>query len=314
VKWATAGYVILGLGFVLLGLLNANWLLKADSQIQTIVPLPAQFLSIYPALQGDSGIHPNQIAGTITLVYPLLVGLLIIDTTISSKVRWLIFLAVLFCSGALLLTESRSGWIGTFGGLLFLLVVWSIVMDASRARLILRTVVGLLVTLALIFLIAVGPRQLQAIWLEPPSETIVGSFSTLNTRRDIWPWAIQTINDFPYSGIGLGSFRQAAKQLYPMPVSPQFDFAHAHNVFLQAAVDLGIPGLISYVAILLISVATAWNISKNDMVFRSISIGLLSSLVAFHIYGLADTLALGSKPAVLLWALLALLAVMARLR
>ena len=187
-------------------------------------------------------------------------------------------------------------------------------MKPSKNRRLVRIGAGLFIALFLLLLIGLGPQRIQRLWLAPPQETAVGSLSTLNFRQDLWPWAVQAISDFPFTGIGLGAFREAARRLYPLPLSPDIDFAHAHNVFLQVALDVGLPGLIAYVAILLVCVAVAWQLAKSEQALRAISLGLLASLAAFHVYGLADTLALGSKSAVLLWAIFGLLAAMIRLR
>jgi hypothetical protein len=65
---------------------------------------------------------------------------------------------------------------------------------------------------------------------------------------------------------------------------------------------------------LLVSGAAAWQLIKRDQSLRALSAGMLASLIAFHIYGLTDTLALGSRSSVLLWAIFGLLAAMIRLR
>ena len=317
VWWAVAGYLLLGLGFVAIGLLNADWVLKAASQVH-IPGLPLlQGSQAAPSSAGSGGIHPNQVAGTITLLLPLLVALLIepIGQVESRRgaLRWIIVPAALFCGGALLLTGSRSGWAGAVGGLLLLFVLWGLTIKPSPASRLVRISAGITIALFLLLLAGLGPQRIQRLWLDPPQDTAVGSLSTLNFRQDLWPWAVQAVGDFPYTGIGLGAFREAARRLYPVSIAPEFDFAHAHNVFLQTALDVGIPGLIAYFALLLISAAAAWQTVKGDQSLRAVSLGLLASLAAFHIYGLADTLALGSKPAVLFWAIFGLLAVMVRL-
>ncbi len=310
--WAMAVYVAIGISFTAFGLLNADWSLKNPS----LVFLPG--LSAAAGAGGSSGIHPNQIAGTITLLLPFLAALLI-DAISQAKIwprfiRWSLLLATLFCGVALLLTRSRSGWLGALAGFVLLLLLWGLTMDPSHKRRMVRLSAAGVITLLLLFLAALGPQRLQQMWLDPPQETAVGSLSTLNFRQDLWPWAVQAAGDFPYTGIGLGSFREAARRLYPVPISPSFDFAHAHNVFLQTALDVGIPGLIATIALLLVSSAAAWQTAKKDRVLRAASMGLLSSMAAYHVYGMADALALGSKPAVLLWAIFGLLAAMVRLR
>ncbi len=316
-RWAVAGYLLFGLGLVAFGLLNADWLQKTTSQVPVLGPLFSERLTALPFGSWTIGIHPNQVAGTIMLVLPLLVALFIESFGGSNQqksLRWAILLAAIFCGVALLLTQSRSGWVGALGGLLVLLVMWGLTMKPSPRRRLVRVSAAILITAALLLLVMLGPQRLQQLWLDPPQQTAVGSFSTLSFRQVLWPLAVQAINDFPFTGIGLGAFREAARRLYPVPIATEYDFAHAHNVFLQVTLDLGVPGLIAYGAILLVCIGAAWQIAKGTRVFRAYGSGLLASLAAFHIFGLADTLAMGSKPAVLLWALFGLLAAMVRLR
>jgi uncharacterized membrane protein len=46
--------------------------------------------------------------------------------------------------------------------------------------------------------------------------------------------------------------------------------------------------------------------------FRWLGIGIVGSLVAFHVYGLTDAIALGAKPGVAFWMILALSAALWR--
>lgn len=314
VNRALNGYLLTGLGFIALGLLNADWLLKTTSDVPLLGPFSQQ-LAATPVLSTDLVIHPNQVAGTITLVLPLLVALFMDSfrrgVGHEKPGRWPLLLASLFCGLALILTQSRSGWAGVLGGFLTLLVLWAFTLKPSKKRQTVWIVTVLILAALLLLLIGSGPQRIQQLWLDPPTETAVGSLSTLNFRQNLWPWAIEAIKDFPFTGIGLGAFREAGRRLYPVTINPAYDFAHAHNVFLQVALDVGIPGLIAYIAILLICGAIFWQLMiKRDQSLRAISAGLLASLTAFHIYGLTDTLAMGSKSSVLLWAIFGLLAIL----
>jgi putative inorganic carbon (HCO3(-)) transporter len=252
------------------------------------------------------------------LVLPLLVALSINAMKNNEgrpkAERWILSLASIFCGLALLFTQSRSGWAGAIGGFLTLLLVWAITMKPSKKRRTIWIITGITFIATLLLLIGLGPERIQQLWLDPPVETAVGSLSTLNFRQNLWPWAIEGIKDFPFTGTGLGTFRVVVRRLYPVTIIPTFDIAHAHNVFLQVALDIGIPGLIAYAAMLLVSGGAAWQLIKGDQSLQTISAGMLASLVAFHIYGLTDTLALGSKSSILLWAIFGLLAAMIRLR
>ena len=53
----------------------------------------------------------------------------------------------------------------------------------------------------------------------------------------------------------------------------------------------------------------AWQVLRRaESGFHWLAIGMIGSLVAFHVYGLADTIALGAKPGLAFWLLLALAA------
>jgi putative inorganic carbon (HCO3(-)) transporter len=315
--WATAGYIAAGAAFVLVGVLSADWLLKDTAQVPFVQSLlPGGDYRPVLAIGGFS-IHPNQLAGTITLLLPLLISLLVDAPYKQSANRRLIrgglLLTAVALGLALLLTQSRGGWFGAAGGLGVLLLLWSLLLAPSPARRWLRIGLGLAGIGAVIFLLVVGPQALTELWLAPPQETAVGSLVTLTFRRELWPWAATAIADFPFTGTGLGSFRNVAVRLYPAPIPPDFDLGHAHNVFLQVALDIGLPGLTAYLALIMASFAVGWQVAKRDRQLRGLSLGLLASLAAFHLFGLADTIALGAKPAVLFWGIIGLLSALPRL-
>ena len=92
-----------------------------------------------------------------------------------------------------------------------------------------------------------------------------------------------------------------------MAIAPNYDYAHAHNIFLQVALDTGIPGLIAYLALLATSAAVLWRAARWQAVLRPLAIGLIGGLVALHIYGLTDALAPGAKPGLVFWYMLGLI-------
>ena len=83
----------------------------------------------------------------------------------------------------------------------------------------------------------------------------------LQGRVELWSRALYAIQDFPLTGCGLGTFRQVVHLLYPpFFVEPGADLAHAHNFFLQVALDLGVPGLIAYLALLGTALWAGWRL------------------------------------------------------
>ncbi len=85
------------------------------------------------------------------------------------------------------------------------------------------------------------------------------------------------------------------------------DIAHAHNLFLQLALDFGILGLITYLATVGLSIYLAWRVAVRSSEFRPLAIGIIAGLAAYHVYSLTDALAPGSKPTIILWLLIGIL-------
>jgi hypothetical protein len=79
------------------------------------------------------------------------------------------------------------------------------------------------------------------------------------------------------------------------------------------ALDVGLPGLIVYLAIISVILYCAIWAARRDESLRPYLIGLVATLGTLHIFGLADTLALGAKPHILFWLIISLIAAMHRL-
>jgi len=146
----------------------------------------------------------------------------------------------------------------------------------------------------------------QGLWALPGADP-----ANLLGRMDIWRRALLAVADFPLTGIGLGTFRRLAIAYAPFfDVDPVLaDVGHAHNIFLQTALDLGIPGLIAYVAVLLLVGWSGWRLYQHATTptVRLLSGGLLTSLLAFHLFCLTDAVAPGAKPIFTLWIFLGLI-------
>ncbi len=304
---AVALFLLLSLGFTLLGALNMRELPK--------IPLlsglnPFQAIAL-PGLD-NLAVHPNQLAALICIFLPLLFSLSL-GLAGEQYPRWLrpaLALATALTVLVLVLTQSRGGWVGAAAGLFALLVLWAAVLPLSGARRAARLLAAAVVVAALGALLWIGPGRVRQLWLDPPAESALGTFTTLNYRQALWPWAITAIGDFPFSGVGLGAFRQVVFRFYPIALTPDPDVGHAHNIFLQTALDVGLPGLVVYGAILLVAAAVGWRVARRDAGLRPVALGLLAGLVGLHVFGLADALVLGSKMGLVFWFALGLLAAM----
>lgn len=95
------------------------------------------------------------------------------------------------------------------------------------------------------------------------NEKIKDYGNTINSRVAVWKFALKEIAEHPFKGAGLGRYSFAAKH-------SQFrrtDLWHAHNTFLNTAVQLGLQGLAALLFILWRVGRTHWlgvNESEGD--------------------------------------------------
>ena len=297
-------YLSAGGLLAVLGLLGTDWQHKVPglSDIVSVLPQIAQRLS-----RDQTGFHPNIVAGALLwVVLPLLA---LAGTAWSVRrpahyrgpgTRAGLLLLLLLTGGTFLLTQSRSALVGAVvgGGLL----VW---LAAPRLRIWLATL-----TLAAVVIVAiVGPAQLTG----SIGDTVGPQFSTLTQtdnlvlRVQVWKSALHAIADYPLTGIGVDTFRRLMPFRYPAAAVPDsYDIGHAHNQLLQAALDLGLPGLVGYLALWIVAAMLAAKSYRQAISpwQRALAAGIAASLLASFLHGLTDAVALVSKPGVMFWGLL----------
>jgi putative inorganic carbon (HCO3(-)) transporter len=207
-------------------------------------------------------------------------------------------------AGLLVLTQSRAGWLGALAGLGAL--VWlsrghpaESTPAQRRRRLIFATLAGGLV---------VGALPLAGGWASAQvAAGTGGALETVAFRLEVWRYALEAIGDFPFTGTGLGAFRRVVLRLYPITAYPNPDVAHAHNIFLQVALDTGLPGLAAYLGLLwAVAAESRRRLRATGGEGAAQALGVLATLAAFHVFGLADAIAPGAKPGLLFWWLLGL--------
>lgn len=276
--------------------------------------LPAALVSLPGA---EQGINPNQLAGALMLLLPLLLGCAVGAFQAGKRtLAALLILAALPAAASLILTQSRAGWMGFAAALLTLAaaLVWLRSSPRTRKALALAAALGLIVV------VAAAAVALPRVLTQGDSGATVSAADdtalTLEARVEIWSRALYALQDFPFTGVGLGAFRRVVNILYPLfLVPPDADIAHSHNMFLQVGVDVGLIGLVGYVALLLVAAVVAWQAaSREDGFDRYVALGALAALIGFHVYGLADALALGSKPSAVFWVVLGVVAALGRMR
>jgi len=315
---AVVAFCLLGLSILGLGVVSAQW----PAKLPVLGALAGRIPRLVSALPQDRdlpGANPSHLAGPLTLYLPFAAALVWANwfgrparlrrlLTAAAGLAFLVLVA-----GVLLLTQSRSGWIGAAVGLLALATLWGL-SGCRRWMRVLGVALPLLVVVAAVVgVFAVGPARIAAAFDGAgggePIDTAVGEV-TMTGRVELWNRALYAIQDFPFTGCGLGAFRSIVHTLYPLfEAGPDEDVGHAHNIFLQVALDIGLPGLVAYLALLIIAGTVCWRSARSgDPLLRPLALGLAAGLVGLHAYGLTDAIALGSKPAVTFWVALGLIA------
>lgn len=296
---ALAFFGFLGAGFIGLGVLSADWVSKNNLIAAFVSQLPNVRLSL-PGLE-DGAAHPNQIAGTLLFYFPLLWSTLFGFWPSTPLWRRILLLVLsLAATVVLILTQSRSGWLAGAVSLYSLLLLWTAVLPKSnpqQKRLTLSA--GVLTLVGISLFLYIGPERIFSFWQDPAQETALGSFGSLGFRQEVWRWTVVMLQDFPFTGIGLGSFQQVIRRLYPVMVDPGYPITHAHNVYLQTAVDYSLFGLIIYLALIGVLLSMLWQNARKFPQWRPFALGFAASLIAYHVYGLGDVL--DSKTNLVIW-------------
>ncbi len=321
--WLTTAMLILtGVLVSLLGLVGTRWFYqKLFSFFVVYRHLPQFVINLPGTIQGR--FHPNEVGGALTLFFPLAVSLLGAMVLPDAwrfgragaskpasrgnpdRLPWspnVLILIALVLAGfligfTLLLTQSRGSYFGVAVSLMFLAILynrwfWLLIPGAALALLAAAQIWGF-------------ERMLN-------SMLILEATGQARGRAEVWRWALYMIGDCPFTGIGLNTFWEVGRECYHFFTADRSLFPHAHNIFLQVAVDLGLPGLAAYLALVLSFILTAWRTYRQltDRMRRSLVAGLAAGLLAHHLYGLTDAITLGAKPGLALWAFAGLMAAM----
>ena len=147
----------------------------------------------------------------------------------------------------------------------------------------------------------------------------LGSGRPFLSRLELWDRALHIVQDFPFTGVGLHMFPQVLDMLYPMrTIMPAGHLPHAHNLYLHMVVETGFPGLVALCMVFGVTGTLLWTTltSLQDGPYKSLQpvvLGLLGGVLAHAIYSVTDTIALGEKAGIMLWATLGIAVALWRL-
>lgn len=325
------GLIGLGSALALASPFVVEW---QSSKLPTLIP--STFYQRFPLLTSD-GANPNVMAGSLLILWPLALAPLLrwphahknekvtvkqqvanhtaqtvesvappptpldgrgdnlpAPTRMGQRWGWSIWagylLATVLIFAMLVLTQSRGAWLGALAAIALLLNLrwrWA------------RWLSGLSVVVAL--LIAIAQPAVLGRFTE--SLSTGGGISGSAERIEIWTHAGYMIQDFSFTGVGMGNFHRVNELFYPLYVAPP-DAPHAHNLFLQVAVDLGLPGLLAWLGIFGHSLRTAIRAYRraNSADQRALAAGIMAAQLALAVHGLLDCSVWGvMRTALMVW-------------
>jgi putative inorganic carbon (hco3(-)) transporter len=294
VNWSTSqfrlrlivtGIIAAGFVLVIMSPISVTWVV--DSKLPF---LPISIYDRFSILVSDT-VHPNVMAGNLAMFFPITIGLLTFSWKWLSRLERSWTLVVALSIGAVVvLTKSRGAWLS--------LVVVLMLIALLRWRK--WSLLGLLIPLGVFVYYGLSSPALEML----ASADALGG---IQGRFEIASRAIYMIRDFPFTGIGMGSFSEVADLLYPFFLFPPEEIVHAHNLFLQIGVDLGLPGLIAWLSIFLLVIFCSIRIYSlgrlmNNGWYAGLGAGLLGSHLALTVHGLTDAVTWGMvRPAPLVW-------------
>ena len=300
------GLEAMGILIVALGLVSTKWPIGKSRIFDQIY----YYLSTF----STGSIHPNVLAGALLLLLPIPFVFFLLPFAMRYSQRKHVLavpsfvwggqlwhgIVTLVLFGTVLLTQSR----GALLGFMAMIVVVTFSTTGKRVR--------VLCLGALIVFVVLGwrfPQQFSTLASQLTSDSAI---STSAIRLEIWSRAYYMIQDFPFTGIGLGNFQQILEQMYPLFLTTEI-IPHAHNLFLQIATDLGLLGLICWLAIVMGVTASLLAVQKRAVLHFAqpralmpymLATALLGSQAALLTHGIVDAVTWSSvRTAPFVWLL-----------
>jgi putative inorganic carbon (HCO3(-)) transporter len=235
--------------------------------------------------------NPNLLAGFLVTMMAVAAGMGYKSNAAKSKM--LLFSLVAMFGGCLLLTYSRGAWlsvlaiIGMYGFLCNRKIFWLL----------------LLFPIAALFAHDALLERIMSIM--NPTDTS----STL--RIALWESTIAMIADKPLLGIGWGAYWMVYPEYDFFINNPNTKILHAHNMYLNIAAEIGIPGLIAFVTMMVGHVRLALaSIGKTAPKWSSgVMLGIVGAICGLIVNGFTDYVLFSMQLSMLFWLLNALIVV-----
>ena len=243
-----------------------------------------------PAVSAQVSFNSNVGGSILALLLPMILGICVWAwTKHHRKLLVLSILTLLPTLVGLALSQNRGAWLGlSAAGLTSGLLAW---------EMRLRRLGGLSSTRSLRYnnALIIGGWLLVAgvIWAASTLPTVgrlVGSPLDMGKsaieRIAIWQSMRPLVDDYLFTGSGLGSTTMVYSS-YVMMLHVGY-LSYAHNLYLQIAIEQGIPGLIAFIWLISSAAHTVMNPQADRVPGQSLRVAALASLTVLVVHGMVD--------------------------
>ncbi len=235
--------------------------------------------------------NPNVLAEYLIMVIPLILAMFII--TKDKKARLILGFAGICTGGCLIYTWSRGAWLGFLIGILIFLVMYS------------KNTLSALIfcCLGIPFLPFVLPDSIVQRF------TSIGNLGDSSTsyRVNIWRGVLNMLGDgYWRSGVGIGN--DSFRLVYPGYALSGIETApHAHNLYLQILIEVGVVGLVVFLCVLVLYAQSSFSLHASEtrrekLVSSALFCGILSVLAQ----GMTDYIWYNYRVFLMFWLVLGL--------
>lgn len=288
-----------GAGVAVYFLATHDWE-QYPGKIAVLTSLGRTLQTFLPTVPGHR-LHPNVVGGLLAMSAPF--AGVVFGTCVQAqrakgagaKDRWAFVkgLAALGLLGltlfGLLMSNSRGAWLAlavavVIGGM------WAAVGWRRGRRLV--VVVALVTVLSAGLVVIVLRPDLPVMALNALSR------SEGTSRLNLYQNSLLLVEDYPLIGAGLGGYMMLYSS-YALLTHVGFSI-HAHNLFLNIAIEQGLPAVLALVLMLLFFVLALWREAKRGQI-RPLSMAAALAVVVILTHGLVDDVLYGSRALLLLF-------------
>jgi O-antigen ligase len=242
------------------------------------------------------GLHPSGITYAHNLLFPLsFMTAWVFSSALSWRQRLFLVGGWVVMILALLFSLTRGVWVAYVVVLLLLGII-------KGGKALLGVVGGVFLLGGLLF--SAGPGVQERAWNAFTLKENLG-------RSQIWLANLDMVKDRPLFGWGYGNYRKFRDPYYQR--YPKADHSgHAHNSFLQIAVDSGLVGLAAFLAFFVVLLRTGWQayrlLPPTAEPLRSFALGAWLSIIGFLIGGMTQHNFGDAEVVIVMWTIAGLMA------